>query len=710
MRYSFFFLCLVSTMACQDAQASKDEVSEVVGRELLSGLSLEFWDSMAYLCYKAGGMIHRRSQECICPASKDGQFQRLQPQFSLGGRGDQLIGISCEASPRFELSSQSRHGRFLEVLIKEGREALITELQRIRYGGTRRVLRLHIYPGISLHRLRELAAWLDQDPPQLAIPIARQRGEALDIYYAFPEVRREHVTMGFERPLSNYDALDSQAFGEFAHAWSIAELKRLMAANNSGYEQNPNLDHHSEVSELFAAYQLLMDYWFKGEAKPASMIEQQLIIDAGCHGICIHRLGFEHQNQFYWIERSFTFGDLTQSRFYRGSSDFRYKDQALILTNRYQVSFALSSQHQLEASSRRFSTKTWVFDATAQPLASEAMRIAEGPQISRWQLDQIADFSPSMTPVVVFGAFDLSDYHVRSRLVRGPYANDHVYGNASLLGWLKNAGGQWHLKSFFEGLYAPWSAYDPKHSSAVLQDLIHGPADNIAAIPLSYKSLLQQDFNQVMEQSQARIAVLAATLPVHKDACESWLGSLPANTLWIVSAGNDGMENPSFRCPQHSRQSGQVIVVAGLRGDRLSLLSDFGSSYADIAADEQGPGGTRGTSFSAPKVARTAALIQQQFPDLSAEEIRLAILLGANFDPNHVLPVRSGGALDHERAIRLAGLIENLTASQRRALLHSEEAIRHGIFQKLIDAVHADVNPCQQQVGSQARLLIHNGV
>lgn len=124
--------------------------------------------------------------------------------------------------------------------------------------------------------------------------------------------------------------------------------------------------------------------------------------------------------------------------------------------------------------------------------------------------------------------------------------------------------------------------------------------------------------------------------------------------LWVFGAGNEYRHNltasNSSYCPQSMGAKSNMLVVTAVS----AAYANTGVDYADIAAEgldfyENKPG----TSFAAPRVARVAALLAEEFPTLSIAQIREAILQGA-YVPTPRLPVRSGGILDEQGARRVA--------------------------------------------------------
>ncbi len=109
--------------------------------------------------------------------------------------------------------------------------------------------------------------------------------------------------------------------------------------------------------------------------------------------------------------------------------------------------------------------------------------------------------------------------------------------------------------------------------------------------------------------------------------------------------------------------------------DRLEDYSNAGRDYSDIVADGSGLGSDfdGGTSYAAPRVSRVAALLAQEFPALSVEQIRASILLGArvpyeiswnSFVVPRFLPTRSGGILDEKATRKVAQHIHDTQLAQ----------------------------------------------
>jgi hypothetical protein len=108
-----------------------------------------------------------------------------------------------------------------------------------------------------------------------------------------------------------------------------------------------------------------------------------------------------------------------------------------------------------------------------------------------------------------------------------------------------------------------------------------------------------------------------------------------------------------------------LVVSAGYRGWNAIVenVSTRGIEVADLVADGSHPeaAGKFATSYAAPRASAAAAQIALEFPQLTPQQIKLALLLGAqiqadsrNAAKNRFLDVRSGGFLNVEGARSVA--------------------------------------------------------
>ena len=140
------------------------------------------------------------------------------------------------------------------------------------------------------------------------------------------------------------------------------------------------------------------------------------------------------------------------------------------------------------------------------------------------------------------------------------------------------------------------------------------------------------------------------------------------DVLIVNSAGNTSKDNDQIDKYPGNLDIANLIVVASSQTDsdgnnpRLADFSSFGPTTVDLAA----PGyvettnfdGTlinqSGTSFSAPIVARTAAVIRAQYPCLTAAQIKDCILSTVDTYDSFTGKTVTGGILDHDAAVACA--------------------------------------------------------
>lgn len=145
-----------------------------------------------------------------------------------------------------------------------------------------------------------------------------------------------------------------------------------------------------------------------------------------------------------------------------------------------------------------------------------------------------------------------------------------------------------------------------------------------------------------------------------------------ADILLVAAAGNCGSancwdaDNDAYPLFPANNPGSHVLSVAGsLRDDALNSWSHYGVTTVDLAApgvdicslgvsSDTATHSAAGTSYAAPLVAATAALVMGAWPELSAVETARVIKASALDVPALEGLVRTGGRLDAGRAVATA--------------------------------------------------------
>ena len=124
----------------------------------------------------------------------------------------------------------------------------------------------------------------------------------------------------------------------------------------------------------------------------------------------------------------------------------------------------------------------------------------------------------------------------------------------------------------------------------------------------------------------------------------------------VVAAGNDGSDTDLVpRYPSSFTSDGMITVAATDSADRLAGFSNYGATSIDVGAPGVGilstlPGGRygsiSGTSFAAPQVTGTVALLAAARPNATVAQIRSAILDSVDVVPGLTGKVATGGRVN----------------------------------------------------------------
>lgn len=260
---------------------------------------------------------------------------------------------------------------------------------------------------------------------------------------------------------------------------------------------------------------------------------------------------------------------------------------------------------------------------------------------------------------------DFAKHAIDDNLAFGPYSDNSYYG------WVQepiNAKHFWMAREFFNLLDLPYDAQSySEHAIAVARILTSDSTYQTGIVPLGVDECIKSAYlSTAIENAKAstnmRVVNVSMSSYQDKESCEEQLQNHPMiiseDTLWVVAAGNAGNLG-AYGCPQHFSGRKNIIIVAASTNGYLDKMSNYGEDFADIATygkDLEGIGW--GTSFAAPRVSSVAAKIFFSYPKLTTEQVRLAILLGADFVSN-TFQVRSRGELHEERAFDYAEKFNN---------------------------------------------------
>lgn len=293
--------------------------------------------------------------------------------------------------------------------------------------------------------------------------------------------------------------------------------------------------------------------------------------------------------------------------------------------------------------------------------------VSENLEVSKIKPIQSESDLAHSIPVAIFEGF--YSEKVDSVAYIGPHQDYSFYG------WFTESDNRPYLYGKTTTLLGEEDVGNPNHSAIV--SALASANFTKRVLPMSVTSLQFDDFAKVlnrMEQQKivANISFAFTFTPeiCRKSAFASTIKSSQERVLWTIGAGNSGSELDQQSlpfCPQ-ALEGKNILIVSATNGKiNLSNASSFGENYVDVAAngctlgEENCDNG--GTSFAAPRVARIAADLIEEFPLFSIEQIKLALVCTAQVPDTGIsrspkfLTIKSGGIVDPVAARNFISLL-----------------------------------------------------
>jgi len=181
------------------------------------------------------------------------------------------------------------------------------------------------------------------------------------------------------------------------------------------------------------------------------------------------------------------------------------------------------------------------------------------------------------------------------------------------------------------------------------------------------------------------------------DSQKVLMASAP-NTLFVIAAGNDGVDNDAFpAAPANIKMDNTITVAATMDYTKLASFSNYGKTMVEVAAPGVGiessiPGNMHltvsGTSQASPFVANIAGQILDQNPNLTLPEVKKILMGTVDLKPWLNGKVISQGVVNTSRAIMAAKMsksvgVENAINSSRiqiNDVISKEVSNKNGIL------------------------------
>jgi cell wall-associated protease len=146
------------------------------------------------------------------------------------------------------------------------------------------------------------------------------------------------------------------------------------------------------------------------------------------------------------------------------------------------------------------------------------------------------------------------------------------------------------------------------------------------------------------------------------------------DTLFVIAAGNDGMNNDVYpTSPANLRMPNTITVAATLGYQKIASFSNYGEKMVDVAAPGVGiesaiPGQqyltVSGTSQASPFVANVAGMLIDANPNLSNSDLKKILMQTADLKDFLKGKVVSSGIVNTDRAIMAAKLALTMQLDQ----------------------------------------------
>lgn len=509
---------------------------------------------------------------------------------------------------------------------------------------------------ISISEKKELAKWADKNSKILqglsSWPSAGMAGEVLVLTKKPDTYFMKSVFQPYQMALTTVDYVDRpispKIFG------TVAELTAYLAQP----EEKSSLDPQEFA---FDSRALALATVYK-----TSYLQNLKVVDApsseGCKGSCrsaatpISVGTYEAQYQEYQVENQIYRAEIVLRDEKQNVSGFIYlarqKVSLLVLIERDAYGLPISGTAYSSAGKKVYSENFRSFD----PVKAFQVRVSA---IENDEAEVIVGICENNFSMDLF-----KEKGIAKNLSFGPGTDNSYFGWD---GTAASATHFWQGHTYFNevGLNFSFNNY-AQHSYEVSETLLIGNGKNFIGIaPLGVQPCLrltqfESFWPQIKADKRVRVINMSVSNSNDETTCKTNAKDHPImndpDILWVVAAGNSGRTSPNT-CPQYLAGAPNLIIVGATKSGSLIDISNKGRHFVDIAALGTTANGKVGTSFAAPRVSALAAEVFRKFPELSAHQVKLALLLAAKPTKNWALDVRSEGEIHNSRTLEYAKLL-----------------------------------------------------